>query len=80
MDVLQDTRDLVMRLDERFGAMEKRVEKNSVILEELRDLHKAAKTSWSLGKAVVSVGRYVVTGVSGGGLIWLVQNFPKTAG
>jgi hypothetical protein len=80
MDVLQDTRDRVIALSTEFAELKHRVHKNSVILEELRDLHTAAKASWSVGKSIVSAGRYVATGMTGGGVLWLLQHFPKTGG
>jgi hypothetical protein len=80
MDVLQDTRDRVITLAAEFAQLNQRVEKNSKILEELHAKYIGAKASLSLGRSLVSAGRYVVTGMSGGGFLWLVQNWPKGAG
>ena len=77
-DLLNDTRDLVVRLDERFKDIEKRVAKNSAILDELHDYVTQARGAHRVGRALWEAAKLVGAGVTSVGL-WphLQALFPK---
>jgi hypothetical protein len=76
-DLLQDTRDRVVRLDARFEDLLVKVNKNSSMLEELHRLHMQAQGAGKFGAALWAAGRYALSGVSGAGLIAALHHWGK---
>jgi len=75
--LLHDTRDRIVRLDARFEDLLLKVNKNSTMLEDLHRLHMQAQGASKFGAAVWSAGRYMLSGVTGAGLIAALQHWAK---
>jgi hypothetical protein len=75
--LLHDTRDRVIRLDERFSHLEARVLKNSHILDKLDRIHSDATAVSKAGKALWGAGRYAFSAISGAGGFVALQHWLK---
>jgi len=72
--------DLVVRLEERFTTLEKRVTANSAILDRLDDYVTQAKGASVLGRALWDGGKLLVAGATGAGAwTWVQSHLPRFA-
>jgi len=72
--------DLVVRLEERFTTLEKRVTANSAILDRLDDYVTQAKGASVLGRALWDGGKLLIAGATGAGAwTWVQAHLPRFA-
>ena len=73
-----NTRDLVIQLGARFEDMEKRVAKNSQMLEDLHHAYLRAEGAGKTAKMLLGGGKLLFAGASGAGLwTWASAHLPR---